>query len=109
MTIVAEALPDDPGMLKEMLLAERAESERLRQIIREMQHHRFGRRAESLPTEQLLLGLEEVEQVEAVCCRRHLAIRRIEFRDVGFGNPCELSMTLPGANKLRSICIRSVS
>jgi len=86
-TIVAEALPDDPGMLKEMLLAERAESERLRQIIWEMQRHRFGRRAEILPTEQLLLGLEEVEQVEAVCCRRHLAIRRIEFRYVGFGDP----------------------
>jgi transposase len=63
--IAAEALPDDANMLKAMLLAERAESERLRQIIREMQRHRFGRRAESLPTEQLLLGLEEVEQVEA--------------------------------------------
>jgi transposase len=61
----AEVLPDDPGMLKAMLLAERAESERLRQIIREMQRHRFGRRAESLPTDQLLLGLEEVEQVQA--------------------------------------------
>lgn len=65
MTTVAETLPDDANMLKAMLLAERAESERLRQIIREMQRHRFGRRAESLPTEQLLLGLEEVEQVEA--------------------------------------------
>jgi transposase len=64
-TTAAEALPDDPNMLKAMLLAERAESERLRQIIREMQRHRFGRRAEKLPTEQLLLGLEEVEQVEA--------------------------------------------
>ncbi|NLF29300.1 MAG: IS66 family transposase [Planctomycetes bacterium] len=48
-----------------MLLAERAESERLRQIIREMQRHRFGRRAESLPVEQLQLALEDVEQVEA--------------------------------------------
>jgi transposase len=48
-----------------MLMAERAESERLRQIIKELQRHRFGRRAESLPVEQLLLGLEEVEQVEA--------------------------------------------
>lgn len=65
MTIAAEALPDDANLLKAMLLAERAESERLRQIIREMQRHRFGRRAESLPTEQLLLGLEEAEQVEA--------------------------------------------
>jgi len=48
-----------------MLLAERAESERLRQIIREMQRHRFGRRAENLPVEQLQLALEDVEQVEA--------------------------------------------
>src|SRR5690606_19244928 len=48
-----------------MLAAERAENERLRQIIKELQRHRFGRRAESLPVEQLLLGLEEAEQVEA--------------------------------------------
>src|SRR5580693_6743165 len=61
----AEALPDDTDMLKAMLLAERAESERLRQIIKELQRHRFGRRAESLPEEQLQLGLEEAEQVEA--------------------------------------------
>ena len=48
-----------------MLFAERCESERLRQIIKEMQRHRFGRRAETLPEEQMLLGLEEVEQVAA--------------------------------------------
>src|SRR5215470_746081 len=48
-----------------MLLAERAESERLRQIIKELQRHRFGRRAESLPEEQLQLGLEEAEQIAA--------------------------------------------
>lgn len=30
-----------------------------------MQRYRFGRRAESLPEDQLLLGLEEAEQVEA--------------------------------------------
>ena len=48
-----------------MLAAERAENEWLRQIIRELQRHRFGRRAESLPVDQLLLGLEEAEQVEA--------------------------------------------
>jgi transposase len=61
----AATLPDDPDLLKAMLLAERAESERLRQIIKELQRHRFGRRAESLPEEQLQLGLEETEQVEA--------------------------------------------
>jgi transposase len=48
-----------------MLLEERAESERLRQIIKALQRHRFGRRAESLSEDQLRLALEEVEQVEA--------------------------------------------
>lgn len=52
-------------MLKAMLLAERHESERLRQIIKELQRHRFGRKAESLPEEQMLLGLEAVQQVAA--------------------------------------------
>jgi hypothetical protein len=47
------------------MAAGRAESERLRQIIKELQRHRLGRRAETLPEEQLQLGLEEVEQVEA--------------------------------------------
>jgi transposase len=61
----ASALPDDPDQLKAMLLAERAESERLRQIIKELQRHRFGRRAETLPEDQLLLALEDVEQTEA--------------------------------------------
>ena len=43
-----------------MLLAERHESERLRQIIKELQRHRFGRKAETLPEEQMLLGLDPV-------------------------------------------------
>jgi transposase len=58
-------LPDDPAALKAMLAAREAEIDRLRQIIRELQRHRFGRRAESLPVDQLLLGLEEAEQTEA--------------------------------------------
>jgi len=60
-----DTLPDDPGTLKAMLLAERARAERLEQIIKELQRHRFGRRAETLPEDQLLLGLEEVEQTAA--------------------------------------------
>lgn len=48
-----------------MLIAERTQNERLRQIIKELQRHRFGRRAETLPEDQMLLGLEEVEQVAA--------------------------------------------
>ena len=63
--VLADALPDDPGTLKAMLLAERARAERLEQIIKELQRHRFGRRAETLPEDQLLLGLEDVEQVAA--------------------------------------------
>src|ERR1700676_1260651 len=65
MTATTDALPDDPGTLKAMLLAERARTERLEQIIKELQRHRFGRRAETLPEDQLLLGLEEVEQTAA--------------------------------------------
>src|SRR5206468_12606395 len=60
-----DALPDDPETLKAMLLAERLQNERLRQIIKELQRHRFGRRAETLPEDQMLLGLEDVEQAEA--------------------------------------------
>src|SRR5690606_6800918 len=65
MATTADQLPDDPIALKAMVLAREAENERLRQIIKELQRHRFGRRAESLPEDQLLLGLEEAEQIEA--------------------------------------------
>ena len=65
MTQAAEALPDDPETLKAMLIAERERAERLVQIIKDLQRHRFGRRAESLPEDQLLLALEDVEQDEA--------------------------------------------
>lgn len=51
----SDALPDDPATLKAMLLAERVQNERLRQIIKELQRHRFGRRAETLPEDQMLL------------------------------------------------------
>lgn len=57
MNLTADTLPDDPGRLKAMLIAER-----LVQIIKELQRHRFGRRAETLPEDQLLLGLEAIEQ-----------------------------------------------
>src|SRR6476659_3679790 len=78
MTSPAEALPDDPDRLKAMLLAERAESERLRQIIKELQRHRFGRRAESLPEDQLQLGLEDIEQVDAASQAESEAIAPVE-------------------------------
>src|SRR5215210_7835544 len=65
MAPMADSLPDDPSALKAMLIAERAHNERLLQIIKELQRHRFGRRAETLPEDQMLLGLEEVEQLVA--------------------------------------------
>lgn len=65
MASLSPELPRDPETLQAMLIARDAEIERLRQIIKELQRHRFGRRAESLPEDQLLLALEEAEQVEA--------------------------------------------
>lgn len=56
---------DDLNALKGMVLSRAAENVRLRQIIKELQRHRFGRRAETLPEDQLLLGLEVAEQVGA--------------------------------------------
>lgn len=35
-TVLADSLPDDPGTLKAMLIAERVQNERLRQIIKEL-------------------------------------------------------------------------
>jgi transposase len=64
-TTLAEALPDDVATLKAMLLAERARGDRLAQIIKELQRHRFGRSAETLPIDQLELALEDVQQEEA--------------------------------------------
>ena len=65
MAMTADQLPDDPKALKAMILARDVENARLYQIIRELQRHRFGRRAEALPEDQLLLGLEEAEQIAA--------------------------------------------
>lgn len=65
MPAMAKPLPDDPAQLKAMLIAERARAERLEEIIKAMQRHRFGRRAETLSEDQLLLGLEDVEETAA--------------------------------------------
>ena len=75
-TLATENLPSDPEELRTLLLAERAthaaalarardQNERLRQIIRELQRARFGRRSEKLAPDQLDLALEETEQAVA--------------------------------------------
>jgi transposase len=89
-TTEADPLPDDAGALRALLLAERArhaaelaaaraevaraadaqdrahgEIARLRLIIKALQRHRFGRRAETLDPDQLALALEDLEQAVA--------------------------------------------
>src|SRR6266545_3724528 len=65
----SDSLPTDLDGLRALLLAERAhhaeELERLTAIIKELQRHRFGRRAERLDPEQLAPALEDVEQTLA--------------------------------------------
>jgi hypothetical protein len=53
MTIRADELPDDLNAQKAMVLSREAENARLRQIIKELQRHRFGCRAETLPEASL--------------------------------------------------------
>jgi transposase len=60
-----DSLPDDARALKDLLLAERAENERLIAIIKALQRHRFGPRSEKLDPDQLALMLEDVEQAIA--------------------------------------------
>src|SRR4051794_13335403 len=57
-----DSLPEDARALKELLLAERAENDRLIAIIKELQRHRFGPRSEKLDPDQLALMLEDIEQ-----------------------------------------------
>ena len=83
MTAPDSPLPTTAKALRALLLAERTrhaeelaaargeadraqgELERLMAIIKELQRHRFGRRAERLDPEQLALALEDVEQTLA--------------------------------------------
>jgi transposase len=71
MNIDLAALPDDVGALQQLvrsLVAERTslreanvEIERLHLIIKQLQRHQFGRRAERLDNDQLHLGFEDLE------------------------------------------------
>src|SRR2546427_1929095 len=78
----SDSLPTDPDALRALLLAERAhhaeELERLTAIIKELQRHRFGRRAERLDPEQLLAAADAAAengttaQKQATPRRRHI-------------------------------------
>ena len=84
------ALPDDPAVLRALLIetatqrdnavAERdaleAANDRLRHLLRRLQHHQFGRRSERLPDEQLQLALADIET--AIAASERLEERRDE-------------------------------
>jgi len=65
MTLDADALPDDPAILRGMLRAAHDEIERLRSFISALNRNRFGARSEKLDPDQLNLGLEDAEQALA--------------------------------------------
>jgi transposase len=65
MTLSADDLPDDIAALKAMLLAERAQSDRLRHLLAQLRRAHFGRKSEKISTDQLNLGLEDIETAVA--------------------------------------------
>lgn len=86
MTTTADALPDDVGALRALILAERAEREALAQrnaqlaervaiiegvnaklehIVAELKRAQFGRRSERITDDQLALALDELETAAA--------------------------------------------
>lgn len=65
MALDADALPDDPAILRGMLRAAHDEIERLRSFISALNRNRFGARSEKLDPDQLNLGLEDAEQALA--------------------------------------------
>lgn len=62
MFTVPSPLPDDPAVLKQMLLEAIQEIERLRLQIAGLQRHRFGRRSEQLDDASFQQAVENLEQ-----------------------------------------------
>jgi transposase len=65
MTLALDDLPDDVAALKALLLAERAQSDRLRHLLAQLRRAHFGRKSEKIDTAQLNLGLEDIETAVA--------------------------------------------
>lgn len=65
MEIDPTSLPDDPAVLRQMLRELCLENDKLRLLIQRFTRHQFGRRSEQLMADQLLLGLEDLEQTAA--------------------------------------------
>jgi transposase len=76
MTITADALPDDIGALRGLILAERAQlaernamlerlTTKLAHIVAELKRAHFGRKSERISDDQLALALDELETAAA--------------------------------------------
>ena len=65
MALALKDLPDDVAALKAMILAERAQSERLRHLLAQLRRAQFGRKSEKGCADQLNLGLEDIETAVA--------------------------------------------
>ena len=76
MTTTADALPDDIGALRALILAERAQlvernailerlTAKLAHIVAELKRAQFGRRSERITDDQLALALDELETAAA--------------------------------------------
>lgn len=72
MAIDLESLPDDPVILRELVVNSeieitglRAEIDKLHLLIGKLNRHRFGRRSEQLDADQLALAIEDLEQAQA--------------------------------------------
>ena len=65
MTLALEDLPDDVAALKALVLTERAQSDRLRHLLAQLRRAHFGAKSEKLNTDQLNLGLEDIETAVA--------------------------------------------
>ena len=68
MNLPAADLPDDPVLLRTMLLAtmtaldaERAANARLEQLLNQLRRMQFGKRSEKLDADQLNLAFEDIE------------------------------------------------
>jgi hypothetical protein len=88
MTQVIDTLPDDPNELKAILIAERVRNERIVQIIKELQRHRFGRHV----CARLIL-------------RTSVSRERALLMGVEFFGGRRRSLTVHLAYRFRSICL----
>ena len=88
MAMTVDQLPDDPDVLKAMVLARDVENARLTQIIKELQRHRFGRRAENLP-EDVVPAVIEGDIASSIDADT-IAARGVDVVQINTGGNCHL-------------------